>query len=126
MTKKILIIIIVIVSSTLAKAQLANTSWKGKFYIPDPTEMILQFKADTVLLNFSYGSTLESMTYKISNDTLTIRKLDGQSDCSVTDEATYKIEIKDKKLSVKPLSDNCINRANAWPTEALEQVESGS
>ncbi len=94
--KNILVLMIAMASCFPIKAQLANTSWKRKFNLPDPGEMILQFKADTLLLNDTNGSTFESMSYKISNDTLSILKLSGESDCSYSEYATYLVEIKEK------------------------------
>jgi len=123
--KKTLILIITIALSASVKAQLANTSWKGNFSIPDRTEMILQFKTDTLFLNYSYGGTLETMSYKINNDTLSLRKLNGQSDCGYS-EATYKIEIKDKKLTLSALGDDCVVRVDSWPSEGLEKIEPAS
>ena len=124
--KKILILIIVIALSASVKAQLANTSWKGNFSVPDPAEMVLQFKTDTVLLNYPYGTTLETMSYKINNDTLTLRKMSGQSDCGYSKDAVYKIEIKNKKLTLSAISDDCVVRVDAWPSEGLEKIESSN
>ncbi|MEO6843532.1 MAG: hypothetical protein ABI184_00085 [Ginsengibacter sp.] len=124
--QKILILIIVISSSRCVSAQLANTSWKGNFNIPDPTEMILKFKTDTLLLNYPYGSAIETMSYKINNDTLSIQKLAGQSQCSYSKDATYIIKIKDKKLFISPLSDDCYDRVNSWSSKGLEKIESGN
>lgn len=121
--KKTLILTLAIGFSSFAKAQLANTSWKGNFNVPDPTEMILQFKADSVLLDYTYGVTLETMSYSINNDTLFLRKLDGRSDCSYSDNASYKFGIKDKKLVLSLINDGCATRADAWPSDGLEIIE---
>jgi hypothetical protein len=123
--KKNFILIIAIASSAMVNAQLANTSWKGKFYIPDANEMVLQFKTDTLLLKYPDGSMLESMSYKINNDTLSIRKIEGPSECSYSENATYKIETKDEKLFIKALNDSCSARADVWSSEGLEKVEPG-
>lgn len=121
--KKILCIIISIAFLNSAKAQFANTSWKGDFYIPDPTEMVLQFRSDSLLLSYPGGSTFETMSFKINNDTMSILKLDGQSSCSYSDTAMYKIWIKDKKLFVSPLTDYCQDRISAWPSDGLKKIE---
>lgn len=124
--KKLLILFLAIISSAGVAAQVTNTSWKGIFNIPDPTEMILQFKADTLLLNYPSGSTLEEMSYKINNDTLSIQKLEGQSDCNTSEDAIYKIVMKNKRLFISPLSDNCFSRLNAWSSKGLEKIEPGN
>ena len=80
MMKKIMILLFAFCSAIGANAQFVNTSWKGQFNMPDPTPMILQFKTDTLCLNSPDNTPFETMSYKISNDTLTIRKLDGQSE----------------------------------------------
>lgn len=121
--KRIICLIIAIASVSLVKAQFANTSWKGSFDIPDLTEMVLQFKSDSLLLNYPDGSTFETMKFKINNDTLSILKLDGQSSCSYSDTATYKIWVKDKKLFISSLTDDCPDRISAWPPGGLEKIE---
>jgi len=123
MIKKIVSILILIASVSIAKAQFANTSWKGNFNLPDSTQMILQFKTDSLLLNYPDGSAFETMSFKISNDTISILKLNGQSPCSYSDTATYKIGLKDKKLFVSSLNDDCPERVSAWPADGLERVE---
>ena len=120
--RKKIILTIAIGLSVFVKAQVANIFWKGNFNIPDLKVMLLRFKTDTLLLNYTDGSTLETMSYKINNDTLSLRKLNGQSDCGYS-EATYKIEIKDKKLTLSALGDNCVVRVDAWPSEGLEKIE---
>lgn len=124
--RKTLILITVIALSFSVKAQLANTSWIGNFNIPEPAKMILQFKTDTLSLNYPDGTALEIMNYKINNDTLSLRKLDGESDCESSKEALYKIEIKDKKLNLSMLSDDCSSRISAWPSGGLEKMETTS
>lgn len=113
-------------SANAANAQFANTFWKGQFNIPDPTQMILQFKTDSLCLNYPDSTPFETMSYKISYDTLTIRKLDGQSECSYDQDATYEIKIKDNKLFVTPLNDDCSVRVAAWPSDGLEKIKSSN
>ena len=124
MMKKIIILFFAFCLAIGANAQFANTSWKGQFNMPDPTQMILQFKTDTLSLNSPDNTPFETMSYKISNDTLTIHKLYGQSECSYDKDATYKIMIKDKKLFATPLSDDCSQRVAVWPSDGLEKIES--
>ncbi len=121
--KKIVILIFAIALSDPGTAQFSNTSWKGQFNIPDPTEMILQFKTDTLELNYPDKTSIETMSYKISNDTLRVRKLDGQSECSSSQDATYKITLKDSKLFIIVLGDDCPERMAAWPADGMEKIE---
>jgi hypothetical protein len=121
--KKFLCLFISIATVSLVKAQFANTSWKGSFNIPDPTEMVLQFKSDSLLLNYPGGSNLETMSYKINNDSMFILKLNGQSPCSYSDTAIYKVKVEDKKLFITSLTDGCPDRVSAWPQDGLERIE---
>lgn len=102
---------------SLVKGELANTIWKGQFNIPNSRMMFLKFKTDTVELKYPDNTPIETMKYKISNDTLTIRKLSGATSCSYTEDATYKIMIKDKKLVLTLLNDDCHDRRTVWPTD---------
>ena len=120
--KKIMTLFFAIALSGAANAQFANTSWKGQFNIPDATDMILQFKTDTLQLTYPDNTPLETMSYKISNDTLTVRKLDGQSECSYDQYATYKIFMKDKKLFIAPINDDCSIRLGACPSDGMEKM----
>jgi hypothetical protein len=78
--KKVLSLVLVLLAIGSLKAQYANTSWKGTYYIPDATDMILQFKQDTLLLNyFEDGSNAEMMKYEMKGDTLIMTKISGIS-----------------------------------------------
>lgn len=102
------------------KAQFANTSWIGTFRIPEETQLLVQFKSDSLIVSYlNSGETLERMKYRINKDTLTIVKLDGESPCSYTNEATYTILMRDEKLYIKALSDDCPERATAWPEDGF-------
>ena len=73
--RKKIILTIAIGLSVFVKARVANTFWKGNFNIPDLKGMVLRFKTDTLLLNYTDGPTLETMSYKIHNDTLSLYNL---------------------------------------------------
>jgi hypothetical protein len=78
-----LLVAITVVAIGSAKAQFANTSWKGMYKVPDPTEMILQFKIDTLYFNDpANGNVVEMMNYKINGGTLTVLKISGGSSCN--------------------------------------------
>ena len=121
--RKKIILTIAIGLSVFVKAQVANIFWKGNFNIPDLKVMLLRFKTDTLLLNYTDGSTLETMSYKIHNDTLSLCNLEGESECNYAGNATYKIAIKDKKLTFSALTEDCSVRVAAWPSEGLEKIE---
>lgn len=102
-----------------SQAQLTDTKWKNFMNIPDPIESILHFKKDTLLLLVvADGSLVETMNYSINKDTLKITKLTGMSPCTDGITGLYRFEIKDDKLTIVPLSDDCSERANAFKPEA--------
>ena len=121
--KKILFLLIALIGFKFTNAQFANTSWKGLYKVPDPTEMILQFKTDTLLLNDPENETVvETMNYSISGDTLVFTKLNGSSSCG-EEKGVYKLAIKDNKLFMTVIDDPCYDRVAAMPDEALMKVE---
>jgi hypothetical protein len=121
--KKNLFLFLVLISTGNAKAQYQNTSWKGIYKIPDPTEMILQFKQDTLLLNnFADGSTVEAMNYKMNGDTLILTKISGISPC-YDEKGIYKLSIKNDQLFMTLIEDNCDARAAALPDVPLVKLQ---
>lgn len=121
--KKSLILIFVSALFAGAKAQYTNTSWKGTYYIPDATDMILQFKQDTLLLNyFEDGSNAELMNYQIKGDTLIMTKISGISPCDGI-KGSYKLSVKDDKLFMTLIEDSCDARASAMPQQPLVKVQ---
>lgn len=117
--KKIIFTLITCFVVTSLQAQYSNTSWKGTFKIPDDYECILSFSNDSLSLKLADGSPVEFMKYTINKDTLSITKLDGKSPCDYTTAAIYKIEIKNSRLYISPLKDDCNERADAWPTDGM-------
>lgn len=102
-----------------ANAQLTDTKWKNIMNIPQPTECILQFKKDTLLLLVAAdGSLVETMKYTIAKDTFKLYKLSGLSPCSEDIVGLYIFAIKDDKMTITPSSDDCSDRAEAFKPEA--------
>ncbi len=130
--KGLLLIFIIIVSSNSINAQLKNTSWKGVFTVPQPTECIMVLKEDTFFLVFASGFNpnkidpdyiLETSTYKIDLDTLTIQKVTGKSPCSEDIIGKYSFEIKNDMLYIQVMDDVCSQRASAFPNEPLKLMK---
>ena len=121
--KYLLLFLLINLSSNTINAQLKNTSWNGDFMVPQPTEGILVFKQDTTYLvlgsEFNEESILETMSYKIDHDTLTLQKLSGSSPCSDEIIGKYLFVIKNDMLYIQLISDDCSPRAAAFPTEGL-------
>lgn len=121
--KKILFLFMIVMAAGSANAQIQNTSWKGIYNIPDPTEMVLQFKQDTLLLNYSQdGSNAELMNYQMKGDTLIMTKISGISPCDGI-KGSYKLSVKDDKLFMTLIEDSCDARASAMPQQPLVKVQ---
>jgi hypothetical protein len=119
MKKNITFTFVLILLVSAVNAQLTDTKWKNLMNIPDPTESIMHFKKDTVLLSIAVDGTLvETMIYTINKDTLRLTKISGMSPCGDNVIGLYRIEIKDDKLTIIPISDDCSDRANAFKPEA--------
>ena len=122
--KKIPALIVIVFLMQSVKAQVANTSWIGNFKIPDETQMLVRFTQDSLVLGYANNDeVIERMKYSIAGDTLTITKLDGISPCSTATPATYKIMLKDEKLYISSLLDDCTDRAGAWPEDGMIKKE---
>ena len=118
MKKTILFTLLFVFFVAIANAQLTDTKWRNAMNIPDPIETILNFKKDTVTLTIAAdGSLVETMTYTISKDTLKLTKTSGMSPCGEAVTGIYKIEIKDDKMTITPLVDDCVERFNAFKPE---------
>jgi hypothetical protein len=118
MKKTILFSLLIFFSAAAVNAQLTDTKWRNTMNIPDPYETILHFKKDTVVLTIAAdGSLIETMNFIVSKDTLKLLKLSGMSPCADNITGLYKIEIKDDKMTIVPISDDCSERANAFKPE---------
>src|ERR1017187_7218507 len=99
--KTSLLILFISMITMNIKAQLTNTKWKGIANVPMPSECLLDFKNDTVLikdvgngpadLRDELGNmvtatgkdsmVIETMTYQFKGDTLILQKVKGRSPC---------------------------------------------
>jgi hypothetical protein len=121
--KKIFVFCLAAMIVGSANAQYANTAWEGLYRIPEETEMILRFSNDTLYLQEPLtGDNFEVMHYSIKNDTLTFSKISGNSDCG-DEKGIYKLSIKDDKLFMIVINDDCPGRADAIPFEGLKKIQ---
>jgi len=97
-----------------ANAQLTNTKWKVTLNIPDPTEVIFDFRTDTVeALAAESSESIETMLYTVKDTVLTLQKITGGSECDDTVIGKYKFEMKDDGMYVTLIDDACDDRSNA-------------
>lgn len=109
--------------ASVSQSQIRNTSWRGFYNLPDPVDAVLSFTNDTASLSTAQGDLLETMVFRIQNDTLFFKKVSGQSSCDMTTEGVYMIHFKENKLILLPISDNCDIRRYAFPSEGLTKTE---
>lgn len=112
MKKIVFCLLLVTLASGSIKAQLANTKWKGILPLDGPVSVSFNFGNDTlIVMNLEQNSTIETMTYKTNNSTLSLVKVSGQSDCDNTSIGKYKYEIKNNELLIILVEDPCDDRA---------------
>jgi hypothetical protein len=114
--KKILLVLIMFSAATLVHAQLANTKWKTVVNIDGPVNVIFDFKKDTLsLYTVSDSTVIETMTYTSDGSSITIVKVDGQSDCDDA-PAKYRFRLEKNFLYLKMIADDCDDRSNVIDT----------
>ncbi len=115
---------IILLAATVSKAQLKNTKWTGTMNVPDATTVILDFKADSVdMVVADAGFVGETMTYSVKDSIITMKKTSGHSPCNIGGEFKVKYIIKDDKLFITNLSDNCDERVQSWNKEPFIRVK---
>jgi hypothetical protein len=108
----------------LAQAQLTSSKWNGSLNVPELVPVALTFKSDTLEVIYAEnGEVLETMSYKVSGDTLLLKKISGGSPCP--DGSTFKVKysIKQEHLVITPLSDDCPMRSESWTKEPFVRIK---
>jgi hypothetical protein len=109
--KKLFFILLISVASVTVHAQMANTKWKVTLKLEQPMDAIFAFGKDTlVVTGVADGSVIETMTYSVKDNILTITKVSGQSECEDGSIGKYKLEKKGTSLLVTVVSDDCTDR----------------
>ena len=110
--KKFFICSLVCFAFVSAKAQfVAGTKWKGTLHLDSPTDVILDFRTDTVeAISPDDNSSIELMKYTVQDTVLTLQKISGQSECDETVIGKYKMEMKDDGITLTVIDDTCEDR----------------
>ena len=119
-------LILTIISSFTAltvNAQLAGTRWKGKLNIPNPTEVIFIYLDTVANVTTVSGLPVESCSYKVNADTIIFKKLNGGSPCPVNSMFTVQYAIKDDKMRIIPLTEECEGRKGSFTSEPLVRIK---
>jgi len=109
--KKIILCLFVIAGCMAANAQLSKTKWAGTLMLEQPVEITLDFAKDTLIAITPDGGTLETMTFTVKDNVLSITKAFGQSDCGSDVTGKYKFDIKGDSMEFALVEDICYNRA---------------
>jgi hypothetical protein len=122
--KKIVFVLLVSLTTITVSAQLKNTKWKGLIHADDDINAVFDYRGDTLeVTNAGDGSSIETMTYTVTDTVLTIKKVYGQSSCDNATEGKYKFEIKEDVLYLALLSDTCDNRSSVLNNSKWDKVK---
>ena len=125
--KKLMIVGLFMVAGTTTYAQtkssLAGTAWQGQVYAPQETTVIFQFKADSVYMLLPPDMTVaETMMYTAKADTLTLKKISGNSPCGPQETGVLLFKVNTDEMTFKPLTDGCEARKAAWIDKPFRKV----
>ncbi len=93
-------------------AQLNNTKWKGIIKIEDAVNARFDFGKDTLVVrNLDENRVIETMLYSVKNQSFTLTKVSGQSDCDNSTIGKYTYQINNNSLTITLVEDACDDRA---------------
>lgn len=92
-----------------AQISISNTKWMVHAEMPQPRNLVLDFKKDTLRILDEQGNLTSSATFMQRNDSLFIRKASGRSPCPDGSEGWYKIEWLENgdKFLLHILNEDC-------------------
>jgi len=122
--KRLFLLVLCLFCGMLAQAQISNTKWNGNLAVPDLVPVTLKFQTDVFEVYVAENNELlESMSYKISGDTLILKKTSGGSPCPEGSTFKLKFAMKAEQLVLTLISDDCPERASAWTQEPFTKVK---
>jgi hypothetical protein len=111
-------------SASAQISALANTTWAGVAYVPTELQVKFAFGVDTLKLVMADNNlVLETMSYRLSNDTLFIKKLSGNSPCENDQEGVYKVAVKEKLFTIVAINDPCAERSVAFSPKGYLKID---
>jgi hypothetical protein len=112
--KKILLLILPLAIQFNASAQLAGTKWVGTIKGDNPRKVYFNFNEGGFSVNtVSDSSLVEMMVYSVEGNQLTVKKIDGQSDCDNGSTGKYTFRTTKDSLFIKLKEDACTDRSSA-------------
>lgn len=122
--KKLIITCLFFIAFIAAKAQLANTQWKGTIEGDETIDVVFRFGNDTLtVVNTGDASTIEVLTYTTKDSSITFKKVYGQSECDETTVGQYKYSIKNNELTYTLIKDDCDQRMAVLNNSKWTKVE---
>jgi len=117
--KKLLFLVTAQLFALIAVSQfsISNTKWMLHNEIPQPGDLIMDFKKDTFSTFLMNGTEIGRGIFSQHNDTVLIRKLSGSSPCPVGSEGWYRIEWLEngEKFLLHLIKDECDARSMQIP-----------
>ena len=112
--KTMIFIMLVTCTSVSANAQAQHFKWKGTLHLDSPTDMFFDFRNDTCeAIKVQDNESVETMIFSMTDTLLTLKKIDGQSNCDDAAIGKYKLEKKDNGILITLISDDCTDRSDA-------------
>ena len=110
--KKMLFILVFSLAIAGVKAQLAGTKWKMILNMGNgDTETTCAFSKDSLVVTVTgSGDHVETLSYTLKDNVLTIQKAYGQSDCDTNAIGKYKVDITSTDMAFALVSDDCTGR----------------
>lgn len=121
--KNVIFVLMLLVTTVSAKAQLNGTKWRGNVNVPEDVTVLLNFQKQTLEMTAMDGNQLESMSYTVKGDTILLKKLSGGSPCDLDSTFKVKYTINYDKLNITPLTDDCEGRQRAWQKQPFTKVK---
>lgn len=124
---KILLVVVLLLTgwNLFSQSSVSNTNWKGHIENPQPLDVVIEFKNDSLIVTSAEGVELEVMSFSQSKDTLKLRKLNGQSPCDFTTEGIYILNFTNSGDTVifYPITDHCKARATSISPVVYSRVK---
>lgn len=112
--KKILLFVYTLFFHLTTSAQLAGTKWVGTIKGDNPRKVYFNFNDGGFSVNtVSDSSMVEMMVYSVEGNLLTVKKVDGQSDCDNGSTGIYTFRTTKDSLFIKLKEDACTDRSSA-------------
>jgi hypothetical protein len=129
MRRKLILTIGVCFSLVIVNAQLANTKWTGTANLLQEDKSIVHakitmiFSKDSLNVLFEEGSVPEVLTYRATEDVMSLVKVSGGSPCEIGTSVKQKYQIKGNILHISVGQSKCEAYVNALVGSSFEKVE---